>query len=122
MKTGKKSLLRDLFKANGFIVIFVNEDLRRGDPLINIFGEIPQFLLLMFHKLRGFLHCLVSLSIVPFTRSILVSSLFAVMIHSMYSFLFVKERALKKPSCFLFFLRAIARSSGNFTVFVCGST
>src|SRR4051812_24132081 len=106
MKTGKKSLLGYLFEPNGFVIIVINEDLGGGDPLIYIVGEVHQIFDLLFHKLRGFFHWLTSLSIVPFTLSTLVSSFLAVMIHSMYSFLLVKERLLKKSASFLFFLRA----------------
>src|SRR5436190_11996499 len=66
------------------------------------------------YKLRGFFHCLANLSIVPLTLSFLVSSLFAVMIHSIYSFLLVKDRVLKNSSRFLFLLNASKnRSAGE---------
>ena len=37
----------------------------------------------------------------------------------MYSFLFVNESVLKYSAAFLFFFKAMARSSGNFTSLVC---
>jgi hypothetical protein len=46
----------------------------------------------------GFFHPLPSLSIVPFSLSFRVSSRLAVTIHSMYSFLLVKERELKNAA------------------------
>src|SRR6218665_844226 len=70
----------------------------------------------------GFLRFFASFSIVPVTRSLRVSSRFAVMIHSIYSFLLLKESVSKNPACFLFFLKALIRSSGSFTSLVAGFT
>src|SRR4249919_3754792 len=74
------------------------------------------------HRFLGFFQDLFNLSTVPFILSSFVSSLFAVTIHSMNSFLLVKERPSKKDSAFLFFLKAVASSSGNRTALVLGST
>src|SRR5579871_235667 len=65
----------------------------------------------------GFFHFLFNRSMVPFIRSNLVSSLFAVTIHSTYSFLLLKESELKNASAVLFFFRAAANSSGKRMVF-----
>jgi hypothetical protein len=70
----------------------------------------------------GFLRFFASFSIVAATRSILVSSRFAVTIHSIYSFLLLNESVSKNSACPLFFLNAAMRSSGSFTSFVAGFT
>src|SRR5687767_8438389 len=70
----------------------------------------------------GFFHDLPNRSIVPLIRSALVSSRLAVTIHSMYSFLLLKDKLSKNADSFLFFFKAIARSPGSFTSLVCGFT
>src|SRR5689334_20797280 len=76
----------------------------------------------LFYMFLGFFQLLPNLSIVPLILSFRVSSLFAVTIHSIYSFLFVNERDEKNSDCFLFFFKAAERSSGNFTSLVSGFT
>src|SRR5688500_249298 len=70
----------------------------------------------------GFFHPFPNLSILPLILSVLVSGLFAVTIHSRYSFLFVNDRELKKSDSFLCFFNAFARSSGSRTSLVFDST
>src|SRR5690348_13145756 len=86
------------------------------------FRKISYSLADIYPRLAGFFHPLVNRSIVPFSRSLRVSSRLAVTIHSIYSFLQLKDRASNNPASFLFFFKIAARSSGRRTSFVFGST